>query len=103
MGLRNDADIGEMPQSNALELEEACGTRCAAAAIGCHRLEDKERLGGSLCNEASRMLHILLVRFCGNNDLDIDILCSRNGQEARMCIPDGCSQQVRQLLIHTDV
>jgi len=40
MGLRDDADIGNVTQGDALELKEACGCGCGAAAVGRHGLED---------------------------------------------------------------
>ena len=73
MGLRDDADIGEMAECDALEFEETCGRWRSAAAVWRDGLENKEGRRCNLRDHACRALNILRPRLCRNNDLHIDI------------------------------
>lgn len=94
MGLRDDADIGQMTQGDALEFEEARWGGCGTAAAGRDGLKDEERRGCDVGDEVRRMLHILCARLCRDNDLDIDIHCACNLEKACVCIPNGRGQNI---------
>ena len=103
MGLRDDADIGQMAQGDALELKEACGCRCGAAAVGRDGLKDEERRGCDVGDEVRRTLHILCACLCRDDNLDVDIFRVRNLKKARVRIPNGRGQNIGKFQIHADV
>ena len=103
MCLRDDADIGEMVQGDALEFEEARGRRHSTAAVRRDGLEDEERRGCDVGDEVRRTLHILCARLCRDNDLDIDIHCACSFEKACVRIPNGRGQNIGKFQIHADV
>ena len=103
MGLRDDADIRNVTQGDALDLKEACGCGCGAATVGRDRLEDEECRGCDVGDKVRRLLHILCARLCRDDNLDVDIFRARNLKKACVCIPNGRGQNIGQFQIHADV
>ena len=92
MGLRDDADIGNVTQGDALELKETCGCRCGAAAVGRDGLENEECRGCDVSDKVCRMRHILCARLCRDDNLDIDIFRARNLKKACVRIQTGADR-----------